>query len=137
MALVSCPECTHQMSTFAEACPQCGFSPRAIRQAEDQLQALAIDQHRLTRWLRIRSAGRSILGASILAFVATFTLALFYEANGVKLHPIFEVMGGITILISMLVGSGAVILLIILAIRGPAIIKIKPGESVPLPSFPK
>jgi len=34
MALVTCPECGHQVSTLARACPQCGAPPPGARTAE-------------------------------------------------------------------------------------------------------
>ena len=34
MALVACPECGHQVSTLAKACPQCGAPPPGARTGE-------------------------------------------------------------------------------------------------------
>ncbi|WP_038218051.1 zinc ribbon domain-containing protein [Xenophilus azovorans] len=34
MALVACPECGHQVSTLAKACPQCGAPPPGARTSE-------------------------------------------------------------------------------------------------------
>lgn len=34
MSLTSCPECGHQVSSAADACPNCAFPMRKIRQAD-------------------------------------------------------------------------------------------------------
>lgn len=36
MALVQCPECQKEVSTFASVCPHCGFDPVVRRQVASQ-----------------------------------------------------------------------------------------------------
>lgn len=71
MALVACPECSHQVSTLAASCPQCGrpISPPVLQPAAAQQQPITIEQ--TSKSIKLRMA--ICAGSFWIGWVMLFT----------------------------------------------------------------
>ena len=89
MALTKCPECTHDVSTEADACPNCGYPIKRDRPAEQDFRTWMGNQNRVGFVM-------SILGA-----IAGLILLPFFLLPGVALL----LVGGVAIVLHLAVGT--------------------------------
>ncbi|UUM26956.1 MULTISPECIES: zinc ribbon domain-containing protein [Acinetobacter] len=74
MALISCPECSRQVSTQANSCPHCGYPLQTQHRAPESkgLQSTHVWSRSITAlgaWLVIPWIARLLFGLAVLVFV--------------------------------------------------------------------
>ena len=106
MALIRCPECGHEISDAAAACPNCGFPLDRLKNADVQVVRTAAPEAPAGETILVRRRGFA-LAAAILGTVALIFCAAFMLGNG--LTPADETgLGGLMYMQVVFLVVGAV-----------------------------
>ena len=85
MALISCPECTHQVSDFASSCPSCGCPIRDSSRPSGSGTAVVVSDFDMSFGKMVTfmvKASIAVIPAVIILFLIVFALAMVFGVWG-------------------------------------------------------
>lgn len=79
MSLISCPECSNEISDLALSCPHCGYKNKSELQSEESLHNSELQEKQATRNFGKKSLFISI--CAVLLVIIGLTVYFYFQAN--------------------------------------------------------